>query len=65
LVAARARGRKGGRTPSLSAADIKKAAAMLKDPNITKTEVAAHFKVSRVTLNKSLEKAGLDGLPAQ
>lgn len=64
LVAARARGRKGGRTPSLSAADIKKAAAMLKDPNITKTEVAAHFKVSRVTLNKSLEKAGLDGLPA-
>ncbi|WP_027591173.1 recombinase family protein [Pseudomonas sp. RL] len=54
LAAARARGRKGGRKPVLSKADIKKAAAMLTDPSITKTEVAKHFGVSRVTLNAAL-----------
>lgn len=54
LAAARARGRKGGRKPSMSKTDTQKAAAMLKDPNITKTEVANHFGVSRVTLNKAL-----------
>ena len=51
LDAARARGRKGGRKPSMSEKDIKKAKAMLNDPQITKTEVAKHFGVSRVTLN--------------
>ncbi|WP_240783766.1 recombinase family protein [Rheinheimera aquimaris] len=54
LAAARARGRNGGRKLSMSPADIQKAAAMLLDPRITKTEVAKHFGVSRVTLNKSL-----------
>lgn len=54
LAAARARGRKGGRKLSMSPADIQKAAAMLLDPRITKTEVAKYFGVSRVTLNKSL-----------
>lgn len=39
-------------TPS----DIKKAKAMLLDPKITKTEVAKHFGVSRVTLNNALER---------
>lgn len=63
LEAARARGRKGGRKPSMSKSDIKKAAAMLKDESITKIEVAAHFGVSRLTLNKSLEREGFDGLP--
>ncbi len=52
LDAARARGRK----PSMSEKDIKKAQAMLRDPQITKTEVAKHFGVSRVTLNNSLNK---------
>ena len=56
LDAARARGRKGGRKPSMSENDIKKAKAMLSDPQITKTEVAKHFGVSRVTLNNSLNK---------
>lgn len=56
LEAARARGRKGGRKPSMSENDIKKAKAMLSDPQITKTEVAKHFGVSRVTLNNSLNK---------
>lgn len=59
LAAARARGRKGGRRPALSAADVRKAAAMLADPEITKTEVAKHFGISRVTLNASLEREGL------
>jgi len=55
LRAARARGRKGGRKAKLSDADIKKAKAMLLDPNMTKAEVARHFDVSRPTLNKALE----------
>ena len=58
LVAARARGRKGGRKPVMSKADTRKAAAMLSDPNITKTEVAKHFSVSRVTLNAALAREG-------
>ncbi|WP_374114975.1 recombinase family protein [Thiolapillus sp.] len=58
LAAARARGRKGGRKPSMSKADVRKAAAMLKDPQMTKTEVAQHFGVFRVTLNNSLKRNG-------
>jgi len=54
LEAARARGRKGGRKAKLSESDIKKANAMLLDPNMTKAEVARHFNVSRPTLNKAL-----------
>lgn len=54
LSAARARGRKGGRRAKLGASDIKKAHAMLLDPQMTKAEVAEHFGVSRPTLNKAL-----------
>lgn len=59
LAAARARGRKGGRRPQLSTADTRKAAAMLTDPKITKTEVARHFGITRATLNASLARAGI------
>lgn len=59
LQAARARGRKGGRRPTMSDSDIRKAAAMLSDPQITKTEVASHFGVTRTTLNASLKRIGL------
>lgn len=55
LAAARARGRKGGRPPKLNQNQIKKARAMLLDPQMTKAEVARHFDVSRTTLNKALE----------
>jgi len=58
LAAARARGRKGGRKVKMNTASVKKAAAMLLDPNMTKTEVAEHFDVSRVTLNESLKREG-------
>lgn len=59
LDAARARGRKGGRRPKLKSSDIKKAKAMLLDPDVTKSEVAQHFGVSRPTLNKSLSTLSL------
>ncbi|HIO03676.1 MAG TPA: recombinase family protein [Alphaproteobacteria bacterium] len=61
LQAARARGRKGGRRPAMSESAIKKAAAMLSDPKITKKEVAQHFGVSRTTLNASLAKSTAKG----
>jgi DNA invertase Pin-like site-specific DNA recombinase len=64
LSAARARGRTGGRKPRLSKADVRKAAAMLADPKITKAEVARHFAVSRVTLNTALAREGLTDRPA-
>jgi len=56
LAAARARGRKGGRPRALSKDQTKKARAMLSDPLITKTEVAKHFGVTRMTLNKALDE---------
>lgn len=52
IAAARARGRIGGRPPALTAKQIQKARAMLKDPEITVTEVCEHFGVSRSTLYK-------------
>ena len=55
LAAARARGRKGGRPSKLTQNQIKKAKAMLLDPQMTKAEVARHFEVSRTTLNKALD----------
>ena len=58
LKAARARGRKGGRKTKLTNSDMRKAAAMLRDPLVTKTEVARHFGVSRVTLNAGLIREG-------
>lgn len=38
----------------MSPTDVRKAAAMLADLEITKAEVAKHFRVSRVTLNAFL-----------
>lgn len=64
LAAARARGRKGGRKSKLEKSDVRKAAAMLRDPMITKTEVAKHFGISRVTLNAALEREGYPQNPA-
>lgn len=57
LKAARDRGRKGGRPPALSAADLAAAKAMLRDPEITVAEVAARLKVSPATLYRHLPAA--------
>lgn len=56
LEAARARGRKGGRPPSLKPADIRLARTMLSDKSVSVTEVARHFKVGRNTLYRSLRQ---------
>lgn len=64
LAAARARGRHGGRKPAMTKTDVRKAAAMLSDPKITKTEVARHFGVSRVTLNSALAREGYNKPPS-
>ena len=58
LQAARARGRKGGRPRKLSAEQVRKAKAMLLDPEMTKGEVARHFHVTRMTLNRALVNSG-------
>ena len=57
LAAARARGRKGGRPRKLDYKQVQKARAMLADPAITKTEVAEHFGVTRMTLNEAIHRA--------
>lgn len=54
LKAARDRGRKGGRPPALSAADLAAAKALLRDPKITVDEVATRLKVSPATLYRHL-----------
>ena len=45
----------------MSASDVKKAAAILSDPTMTKAEVAEvaeHFKVNKTTLNTSMKREG-------
>lgn len=64
LKAARARGRVGGRKAKLSNSDTRKAAAMLLDPLVTKTDVAKHFGISRVTLNSALVRGGFSLNPS-
>lgn len=52
LAAARARGRKGGRKPSLTEKQVREIRALLRDPGIQATEVARQYGVSRSTLYK-------------
>jgi DNA invertase Pin-like site-specific DNA recombinase len=54
LAAARARGRKGGRKPKMSKAQIAHARKLLQDPGITITSVAETFGVNRSTIYRSL-----------
>ena len=54
LVAARARGRTGGRPPALSDEDLAEAKALLRDPDITVEKVAKRLGVSPSTLYRHL-----------
>lgn len=54
LAAARARGKVGGRPPSLTPADLAAAKALLRDPNITFEEAARRVGVSRSALYRGL-----------
>ena len=52
LAAARARGRKGGRKPSLNPQQVREIKALLRDPNIPVTAIAGRYGVSRTTIYK-------------
>ena len=52
LSAARARGRMGGRKPSLDAKQVREVRAVLKDPDVRVTDVAKRHGVSRATVYK-------------
>jgi DNA invertase Pin-like site-specific DNA recombinase len=52
LAAARARGRKGGRKPKLDKQQVREIRALLRDPDISVSEVARRYGVSRTTLYK-------------
>lgn len=56
LVAARARGRKGGRKPALDVKQIREVRALLKDPQITVSDAAKRYGVSRTTIYKYVEE---------
>jgi DNA invertase Pin-like site-specific DNA recombinase len=56
LKAARRRGRLGGRPRSLTEADLKKARALLRSGDYTKTQVAAELQVGRHTLWRALSQ---------
>ncbi|MES2832476.1 MAG: recombinase family protein [Pseudomonadota bacterium] len=52
LAAARARGRKGGRKPSLSPQQVREIKALLRDLSIPVTAIAGRYGVSRTTIYK-------------
>jgi DNA invertase Pin-like site-specific DNA recombinase len=54
LDAARARGRKGGRPPALTARELTAAKAMLADPTLTVEDVARQLRVAPSTLYRHL-----------
>jgi len=62
LIAARARGRKGGRPRSLSKKDFAAAKALLADPLITVAEVAERLGTSPATLYRYLPRGGRSAL---
>jgi DNA invertase Pin-like site-specific DNA recombinase len=55
VAAARARGRTGGRKPSLSASQIRHARQLYADRKATVAEIAGLFGVSRQTIYRVIE----------
>jgi hypothetical protein len=54
LTAARARGRKGGRPPKLSAKEVRTIRALLKTADIPVAEIAARFGIAHSTLYRTI-----------
>lgn len=56
LAAGRARGKVGGRKPSMTTAQLRQAKRLLDDPQISSSEVAKTYGVSRSTLYLGLKR---------
>lgn len=56
LASARARGRKGGRKPKLTAKAMREVKALMRDHDITVTDVADRFGVTRSTIYRHLSR---------
>ena len=56
LASARARGRKGGRKPKLTAKAMREVKALMRDPDVTVTDVADRFGVARSTIYRHLSR---------
>jgi DNA invertase Pin-like site-specific DNA recombinase len=59
LVAARARGRSGGRKPKLDSRQIREIKRLMSDPTIPVGQIAERYKVSRTTIYKVAPRSGV------
>ena len=62
LVAARARGRAGGRKPKLDARQIREIKRLMSDPNIPVSQIAERYRVSRTTIYNVAPRAVASGI---
>ena len=65
LVAARARGRAGGRKPKLDARQIREIKRLMSDPTIPVSQIAERYKVSRTTIYNVAPRAAALGIDVQ
>lgn len=65
LVAARARGRSGGRKPKLDARQIREIKRLMSDPTIPVSQIAERYKVSRTTIYKVASRSAMSASEPQ
>ena len=65
LLAARARGRSGGRKPKLDARQIREIRRLMLDPEISVSQIAERYKVSRTTIYKVAPRTDVVAVGAQ
>ena len=65
LVAARARGRSGGRKPKLDARQIREIKHLMSDPTIPVGQIAERYKVSRTTIYKVAPRSAVPASESQ
>ncbi|MEN7430308.1 recombinase family protein [Chromobacterium sp. TRC.1.1.SA] len=65
LVAARARGRSGGRKPKLDARQIREIKLLMSDLTIPVSQIAERYKVSRTTIYKVAPRSSIPGSESQ